>query len=102
MSTPQGAGVSCGFDTSGNGYSGGSPVVNGGTVGYLPQGTNWVICQAQGSTVTQGQYYNNWWGWTEADNQKRGWANAVNAHGGVNNGAYGNVPQCDGSHGSPP
>jgi hypothetical protein len=28
--------------------------------------------------------------------------NAVYAHGGANNGAYGNVPMCNGSHGSAP
>ena len=103
-STPQGTGINCTFDTAGNGYSGGSPVLDsgGGNVGYLPQGTNWVICQAQGRTVTQGQYYNNWWAWTEANNQHWGWVNAVDAHGGANNGAFGSVPLCNGSKGSPP
>ncbi|WP_194899205.1 serine/threonine-protein kinase [Catenulispora pinisilvae] len=102
-STSQGTGIYCGFDPAGNGSTGGSPVVSGGTtVGYLPQGSNWVICQAQGSTVTQGQYYNSWWAWTEANDSKWGWVNAVNAHGGDNNGAYGNVPMCNGSHGSAP
>jgi eukaryotic-like serine/threonine-protein kinase len=61
-----------------------------------------VICQAQGSTESQGQYYNNWWAWTEANNQKWGWVNAVNAHGGDNDGAFGGVPMCNGSHGSAP
>lgn len=104
--TPQGTGINCPFDTAGNGYSAGSPVVSSGgaTVGYLPQGTNWVICQAQGGTRTEsgGQYFNNWWGWTEGNNQKWGWVNAVDGHGGANNGAFGGVPMCDGSKGAPP
>lgn len=102
VSTSQGTGINCTFDTGGSG----SAVVNssGATVGYIPAGTNWVICQAQGSTVHQGQYYNNWWAWTEANGAAKqwGWVNAVNAHGGDNDGAYGNVPMCNGSHGSPP
>jgi hypothetical protein len=103
-STPQGTGTNCPFDTAGDGSSGGSPVVDsgGGTVGYLPSGTNWVICQAQGRTVTQGQYFNNWWAWTEANNKSWGWVNAVDAHGGDNNGAFGSVPMCNGSKGAPP
>ncbi|MEY9858067.1 hypothetical protein ABH935_003680 [Catenulispora sp. GAS73] len=105
-STPQGTGINCPFDTAGNGYSGGSPVLDsgGGNVGYLPQGTNWVICQAQGRTETQsgGQYFNNWWAWTEANNQHWGWVNAVDGHGGANNGAFGGVPMCNGSKGAPP
>jgi hypothetical protein len=106
VSTPKGTGINCPFDTAGDGNTGGSPVMDsGGTVvGYLPSGTNWVICQAQGRTETEsgGQYYNNWWAWTEANNQKWGWVNAVDGHGGANNGAFGSVPMCNGAHGSPP
>ena len=102
VSTSQGTGINCQFDTGGSG----SAVVNssGTTVGYIPAGTNWVICQAQGGTVHQGQYYNNWWAWTEANGSAKawGWVNAVNAHGGDNDGAYGNVPMCNGSKGAPP
>ena len=105
-STPQGTGINCTFDTAGNGSSGGSPVLNsgGGVVGYLPQGTNWVICQAQGRTESEsgGQYYNNWWAWTEANDKSWGWVSAVDGHGGANNGAFGSVPLCNGSKGSPP
>ena len=105
-STPQGTGINCPFDTAGNGYSGGSPVLDsgGGNVGYLPQGTNWVICQAQGRSVSEsnGQYFNNWWAWTESQTSHWGWVNAVDGHGGANNGAFGGVPLCNGSKGAPP
>jgi hypothetical protein len=106
VSTPKGTGINCPFDAAGNGYSGGSPVLDSGgaNVGYLPQGTNWVICQAQGRSVSQsnGQYYNNWWAWTESQTSHWGWVNAVDGHGGANNGAFGGVPLCNGSKGAPP
>jgi len=100
-----GTAYNCTFDTAGDGNSGGSPVLDssGGVAGYLPKGTNWVICQAQGGTRTEsGGYYNNWWAWTEANDRKWGWVNAVYTSGGANNGAFGSVPMCNGSHGAPP
>jgi hypothetical protein len=99
--TSEGNGYNCTFDTGGSG----SPVYNnGGTViGYLHQGSNWVICQATGRTETQGQYYNKWWAYTAADNHAGwGWVNAVSAAGGDNDGAFGGVPLCNGKYGSPP
>ncbi|NUR64105.1 MAG: serine/threonine protein kinase [Catenulispora sp.] len=99
--TSEGNGYNCTFDTGGNG----SPVYNssGSVIGYLHQGTNWVICQATGQTQHQGQYYNKWWAWTAADNHAGwGWVNAVSAAGGDNDGAFGGVPLCNGAHGSPP
>ena len=99
--TSEGTGYNCTFDTGGNG----SPVYNsdGSVTGYLPYGTNWVICQATGRTEHQGQYYNDWWAWTKANNPGGwGWVNAVSAAGGDNDGAFGGVPLCNGAHGSPP
>jgi serine/threonine protein kinase len=100
VSTPEGTGYNCTFDQGGSG----SQVLNSnGTVsGYIHPGTNWVICQAQGKTVTLGQYFNDWWAWTESDHGGWGWVNAVDAHGGDNNGPYGGVPMCNGAHGAPP
>jgi hypothetical protein len=97
-------GYNCPFDTPGNGSTGGSPVLTGAgsSAGYLHQGTNWVLCQAQGRTEVQGQYYNYWWAWTKSDQGLWGWVNAVSAAGGANNGAFGGVPMCNGAHGAPP
>ncbi|MFL6110871.1 MAG: protein kinase domain-containing protein [Catenulispora sp.] len=104
VSTSQGTGHNCTFDTPGDGKSGGSPVLkgDGSSAGYLHQGTNWVICQATGRTQHQGQYYNKWWAYTESDTGIWGWVNAVSAAGGDNDGGFGGVPMCDGAHGSPP
>ena len=104
VSTSSGTGYNCPFDTPGNGTSGGSQVLkgDGSSAGYLHQGTNWVLCEAQGRTQHQGQYFNNWWAWTQSDNGSWGWVNAVSAAGGDNNGAFGGVPACNGAHGAPP
>jgi hypothetical protein len=46
---------------------------------------------------------NNWFGWTQADNDKWGWASPLDASGGDDYGAFGGgTPNCDGAHGSPP
>jgi hypothetical protein len=94
----------CSFYAPGDGKSGGSPVqVGATTVGYLHKGTNWVLCQQVGGRVTVGKFFNNNWGWTVADNNKPGWVNAVYASGGDNDGPFGgNVPPCNGAHGTPP
>ncbi len=84
--------------------SGGAPVqlASGYIVGTLHQGTNWVLCQRVGSVKRSGQYYNNNWAWTLADNNRWGWVNAVHARGGDNNGPFAGVPSCGSTHGNPP
>lgn len=95
----------CEFYPAGNGISGGAPVLNpaGAVIGYLHKGTNWVICQQAGRTERSGAYFNKWWAFTQADNGKWGWVNAVYAQGGDNDGQWGGgVPNCNGGKGSPP
>lgn len=97
--------VYCNFWVPGNGFTGGSPVVEGPyLMGYLPQGRNWIICQEEGpQTSLPGypQYWNKWFAWTTAENGRKGWVNAVAASGGANNGKFANTPSCNGVHGSP-
>jgi lysophospholipase L1-like esterase len=95
----------CEWYRAGDGHSGGTPVRSGeGTlVGYLHQGTNWVVCQQRGGRRSSADFYNSWWAWTEADDGRWGWVNAVWAKGGDNDGQFGGgVPQCAGVHGAPP
>lgn len=64
-------------------------------VGTMAAGTNWVICQAKGSTVRLASvYYNYWWAYTMADNGSMGWVNAVYGSGGDNYGTFSGVPVC--------
>ncbi len=96
--------VYCNFWVPGDGYSAGSPVVEGPyLVGYLPKGRNWILCQEEGPvTYLHGYpYYNKWFAWTTAENGNQGWVNAVAASGGDNNGKFSNTPSCNGVHGSP-
>jgi hypothetical protein len=91
----------CDWYVPGDGIHGGALVVRDRTtVGYLHQGTNWVICQQQGGDVHTVQgYRNHWFAWTQADNGSWGWASAVEARGGDNNGPFGGgVPNCNGAH----
>ena len=74
----------------------------GKRVGYLNHGANWIICQASGETVHSGNYYNRWWGYTEANDQHFGWVNAVWASGGSDDGQFGAAPNCGSTYGSPP
>jgi Cutinase len=87
----------CEFWPAGDGIHGGAVVVNdlGYWVGYLNQGDNWISCQMWGGRVTHGRYYNHWWAWTEANDRKWGWVNAVWARGGANDGKFAGVPECD-------
>jgi hypothetical protein len=91
-----GARHNCTFYTPGDGRSAGTPVVasNNAVVGYLHQGTNWVICQYAGRRTTVGPYFNKFWAWTKADNGRWGWVNAVYAKGGGNDGGFRHVPVC--------
>ena len=61
------------------------------TVGYLPQGKNWIVCQQAGRRHAQPAEgnSNNWFGWTEAENGKMGWASPLDAVGGDNYGNFG-------------
>jgi hypothetical protein len=95
----------CDWYRPGNGITGGSLVVVGTTtVGYLHQGKNWIICQQVGGDMRNPEgNRNNWFGWTEADNGKMGWASPLDARGGDDYGPFGGgTPNCNGAHGSPP
>jgi hypothetical protein len=97
--------LNCQFYVAGNGRSGGSPVqaASAAVVGYLHQGTNWVVCQRTGGRVASGPYFNNKWAWTLADNLRWGWVNAVYARGGDNDSGFGGgVPACGAAQGLPP
>ena len=90
----------CDFWVPGDGFSAGAPVVVAShgigheQVGALPQGRNWIVCQLQGSTISQNGYSNNWWAWTTAENGRTGWVNALWASGGDNYGGFANAPLC--------
>jgi hypothetical protein len=95
----------CSWYRAGNGFSGGSLVAVGTTtVGYLPQGRNWVVCEQKGGDMRNAEgYRNHWFGWTQAENDKWGWASALDASGGDNYGSFGGgTPPCNNAHGSPP
>jgi hypothetical protein len=95
----------CSWYRAGDGKTAGSLVVVGTTtVGYLHQGRNWIVCQQVGGDMRNPEGdRNNWYGWTQADNQKWGWASPLDASGGDNYGSFGGgTPNCNGAHGSPP
>jgi hypothetical protein len=95
----------CDWYVPGDGIHGGSLVVVGTTtVGYLHQGKNWVVCQQTGGDVHNAAGdRNNWYGWTQADNGKWGWASPLDAQGGDDYGPFGGgTPNCNDAHGSPP
>jgi hypothetical protein len=94
----------CTFYPAGDGISGGTVVfdANGNRVGYLNYGTNWVLCQNSGIEVSVGSDHNKWWAYTESDNGKFGWVNAVYGAGGANDGEFQGVPGCGSAHGAPP
>ena len=66
------------------------PVFNGpndfsGIAGYIyAPGDDWYACQKQGFGYTLGQFQNDWWARTMADNGKIGWVNEVYFKGGGN------------------
>src|SRR3954467_8486324 len=95
----------CNWWPPGNGPSGGAlVVVDTTTVGYLHQGSNWIICQQKGGSVYNSRGYKNLrLGYTQADNDKWGWASAIEGPGGAACGrAGGGVPSCSGERCSPP
>src|SRR4051794_31736843 len=81
----------CDWYRPGDGFSGGSLVVVGTqTVGYLHQGKNWIICQQVGGDMRNPEGdRNNWFGYTQADNDKFGWASPLDARGGDDYGSFG-------------
>jgi hypothetical protein len=88
----------CEWWPAGDGHSGGALVVRDRTtVGFLHQGTNWVVCQQRGGEVFNSRGYRNYWfAWTTADNAQTGWASAIEARGGDNFGPFGGgVPNCN-------
>jgi Prokaryotic phospholipase A2 len=93
----------CSFWPAGDGIHSGSPVQSssGKRVGFLNYGSNWVVCQRIGGTVTRGSLANDWWAWTEANDRSWGWVNALYGHGGANYGAFRGVPACPASQGFP-
>jgi hypothetical protein len=94
----------CNWFRAGDGKTGGAIVAVGTTtVGYLHQGSNWIICQQKGGSVRSAEgYVNHWFAWTLADNNRWGWASAVDAQGGDDDGQFGGVPNCGNAYGSPP
>jgi hypothetical protein len=104
-SSAGGGRYNCEWFRAGDGRTGGAIVAVGtATVGYLHQGTNWIVCQQRGGDVYNSRGYRNYWfGWTTADNGRQGWASAVDARGGDDYGQFGGgVPSCGGAHGTPP
>jgi hypothetical protein len=95
----------CEWYRAGNGFTGGSIVAVGTTtVGHLPKGRNWIVCEQKGGDMHSPEgYRNHWFGWTQAENGKWGWASALDASGGDNYGSFGGgTPPCNNAHGSPP
>src|SRR3954452_18830511 len=95
----------CNWYRAGDGRTGGAIVAVGTTtVGYLHQGSNWILCEQQGGDVRSAEGdANHWFGYTQADNGKWGWASALDASGGDDYGAFGGgTPNCNGKYGTPP
>ena len=94
----------CSFWPAGDGIHGGAPVrsSSGKRIGFLNYGSNWVICERIGATVTRRTWANYWWAWTEANDHRWGWVNALYGHGGDNYGDFRGVPVCGTGHGYPP
>ena len=96
----------CFWYPAGDGRSGGTPVLDGtgrGSAGCTAARTGSSASSAAGA-LDSGPYWNSWWGWTLTDyNGRWGWANAVHARGGDNDGGFGGgTPPCNGAHGNPP
>jgi hypothetical protein len=94
----------CDWWRPGDGRDGGAIVVsNGKVVGYLHQGRNWITCQEQGADVyNEDGNKNRWYGWTQSDYGGWGWASALDAKGGDDNGKFEAAPSCKGKHGPAP
>ena len=95
---------SCDLAAPADGRTAGAKVmVAGRIVGYLHKGTNWIVCQQRGAlTRNAAGNTNTWYGWTQSDHGGAGWASAVEARGGDDNGQFRGVPDCKGAHGPAP
>ena len=94
----------CDWYVPGDGRTAGAKVmVDGRIVGYLHKGTNWIVCQQRGAmTRNAAGNRNSWYGWTQSDFGGAGWASAVEARGGDDDGPFSGVPDCRGAHGPAP
>jgi len=94
----------CEWWVPGDGRTGGAKVmVNRKVVGYLHKGTNWIVCQQRGATTQNAAGdRNSWYGWTQSDYGGAGWASAVEARGGDDDGQFRGVPDRRGAHGPAP
>jgi Putative metal-binding motif len=95
----------CNWYRAGDGQTGGAIVAVGTTtVGYLHQGSNWILCEQKGGDMRNAEGdANHWFGYTQADNDKWGWASALDASGGDDYGSFGGgTPNCNGKYGTPP
>ena len=72
MLPPRGDGrFNCDWFRAGDGKTGGAIVAVGTTtVGYLHQGTNWIICQQKGGDVRSAEGYRNHWFALDAGRQR--------------------------------
>jgi lysophospholipase L1-like esterase len=94
---------SCFFYPAGDGIHDGAPVFSGSKrVGFLNHGANWVICEQQGAIDGIDKLENDWWGYTEANDHRWGWVNAIWGRGGDNDQGFAGVPNCHGTKGYPP
>jgi hypothetical protein len=94
---------SCFFYPAGDGIHDGAPVFSGAKrVGFLNHGANWVICEQRGAIDGIDKLENSWWGYTEANDHKWGWVNAIWGRGGDNDQGFAGVPNCHGTKGYPP
>jgi hypothetical protein len=71
---------------------------NAPIVGYLYEGgsANWFVGDRYRSRYTYGSYYNGWWAYTLADNNRWGWVSEVYFSGGGNDETDGGLYVCDG------
>ena len=81
--------------------------LEGDSNGTIARGTNWIVCQAKGKTISVNGWRNNWWARTLRDGGTGtygngwGWVNAVYAKGGDDFEGFRGVPWCYGPP-SPP
>jgi hypothetical protein len=63
--------------------------------GTLNAGTNYFYCQAVGSTMSDGPYFNKWYAKTDDDSGNKGvWVNVIYLSGGGNDQPVPGLPTC--------
>ncbi|MFJ8042159.1 hypothetical protein ACIRBX_16815 [Kitasatospora sp. NPDC096147] len=63
--------------------------------GTLNAGTNYFYCQAMGTRMSDGPYYNKWYAKTDDDSGNKGvWVNAIYISGGGNDEPVPGLPYC--------